>query len=86
MPFARRVQAGVPDIRDPPRQASQVLSEDRGDLENDLPGSEVVTTTIYGFDTGLQKAIVPATKLAGIQLFVPTAYGVSVTGTLNATN
>ncbi|GMF82134.1 unnamed protein product [Phytophthora fragariaefolia] len=58
---------------------AQVSYEDEAAVQKALAGSEVAVSTVSPYHMGVQKAIVPAAKAAGIQLFVPAEYGVRVT-------
>ncbi|KAG6617002.1 Isoflavone reductase P3 [Phytophthora cinnamomi] len=57
----------------------QVSYDDEAAVKKALTGSEVAVSTVSPYHMGVQKAIVPAAKAAGIQLFVPAEYGVRVT-------
>ncbi|KAG1705973.1 hypothetical protein DVH05_002535 [Phytophthora capsici] len=63
----------------------QVSYEDEDAVKKALNGSEVAVSTVSPFNMTVQKAIVPAAKAAGIQLFVPAEYGVKVTEGPNVT-
>ncbi|KAK1936671.1 Isoflavone reductase P3 [Phytophthora citrophthora] len=57
----------------------QVSYDDEDAVTKALSGSEVVVNTLAPFFIAEQKIIVSAAKAAGIQLFVPSEYGVRVT-------
>jgi uncharacterized protein YbjT (DUF2867 family) len=57
----------------------QVSYDDAEAVQKALAGSEVAVSTVSPYHMEVQKAIVPAAKAAGIQLFVPAEYGVKVT-------
>ncbi|KAE9133867.1 hypothetical protein PF005_g16011 [Phytophthora fragariae] len=57
----------------------QVSYDDQDAVKKALTGSEVAVGTVSPFHMDVQKAVVPAAKAAGIQLFVPAEYGVRVT-------
>ncbi|KAE9009054.1 hypothetical protein PR002_g15719 [Phytophthora rubi] len=57
----------------------QVSYDDQDAVKKALTGSEVAVSTVSPFHMDVQKAVVPAAKAAGIQLFVPAEYGVRVT-------
>ncbi|ETK78409.1 hypothetical protein F441_07222 [Phytophthora nicotianae CJ01A1] len=63
----------------------QVSYEDEDAVKKALSGSEVAISTVSPFNMAVQKAIIPAAKAAGIQLFVPAEYGVRVTEGPNVT-
>ncbi|ETO77539.1 hypothetical protein F444_07273 [Phytophthora nicotianae P1976] len=63
----------------------QVSYEDEDAVKKALSGSEVAVSTVSPFNMAVQKAIIPAAKAAGIQLFVPAEYGVRVTEGPNVT-
>ncbi|KAL3665238.1 hypothetical protein V7S43_009866 [Phytophthora oleae] len=63
----------------------QVSYEDEDAVKKALTGSEVAVSTVSPYNMAVQKAIVPAAKAAGIQLFVPAEYGVKVTEGPNVT-
>ncbi|OWY93748.1 hypothetical protein PHMEG_00036738 [Phytophthora megakarya] len=63
----------------------QVSYEDEEAVTKALSGSEVAVSTVSPYNMAVQKAIVPAAKAAGIQLFVPAEYGVRVTEGPNVT-
>ncbi|KAF4137406.1 NmrA-like family [Phytophthora infestans] len=63
----------------------QVSYEVEDAVKKALSGSEVAVSTVSPFNMAVQKAIVPAAKAAGIQLFVPAEYGVKVTEGPNVT-
>ncbi|CEG50526.1 E [Plasmopara halstedii] len=63
----------------------QVSYDDANAIKNALSGSEVVVSTVSAYHLNVQKDIIPAAKEAGIQLFVPSEYGVTVTEGPNVT-
>ncbi|KAG2783308.1 hypothetical protein PC129_g24254 [Phytophthora cactorum] len=63
----------------------QVSYDDEEAVKKALSGSQVAVSTVSPYNMAVQKAIVPAAKAAGIQLFVPAEYGVKVTEGPNVT-
>ncbi|GMF16148.1 unnamed protein product [Phytophthora lilii] len=63
----------------------QVAYDDEDAVKKALSGSEVAVSTVSPYNMAVQKAVVPAAKAAGIQLFVPAEYGVKVTEGPNVT-
>ncbi|TDH74095.1 hypothetical protein CCR75_002591 [Bremia lactucae] len=57
----------------------QVAYDDVSAVTKALSGSEVVISTVAAYNIDVQKLIIPAAKAAGIHLFVPAEYGVTVT-------